>query len=169
MTDQLRICLLEPWYGGSHRRWVDGLVAVSTHQMDLFTLPARHWKWRMHGAAVTLASQVIESGNCYDLVIANDMMDVAVFKSLINSAGLDVPITCYFHENQLSYPVSPRDTDISSTTHQRWLRIKSFSIPNTTWIISSAHFPGFWQVSRTSRTGRVLEIFQAKPKCFIWA
>jgi glycosyltransferase involved in cell wall biosynthesis len=69
----------------------------------------------MHGAAVTFSKQVIESGRSYDLVLANDMMDVAVFKALVRSAGVRIPIACYFHENQISYPISSRDTDLSAS------------------------------------------------------
>lgn len=115
MTNGLRICLLEPWYGGSHKRWVDGLIATSRHTYDVLSLPARHWKWRMHGAAVTFYRQVLEGSRSYDLILVNDMMDVAVFKALIGPAGFDTPIACYFHENQLSYPVSPKDTDIAAS------------------------------------------------------
>ncbi len=115
MAGSLKICLLEPWYGGSHRRWVDGLKDASRHGIDLLALPARHWKWRMHGAAVTFARQFIEAGRTYDLILANDMMDVAVFKALVGASGIDIPIACYFHENQISYPVSPRDTDITAS------------------------------------------------------
>lgn len=68
----------------------------------------------MHGSAITFAEQLINSDQEYDLVIASDMMDVAVFKSLVYSAGIRIPIACYFHENQLTYPISPRDTDISA-------------------------------------------------------
>jgi hypothetical protein len=105
----MNICLLEPYYGGSHRRWVDGLRAHSGHKIDLLTLPARNWKWRMHGAAVTFARRMLSSKNEYDLVLANDMMDVAAFRGILQSGGYACPLATYFHENQLTYPVSPRD------------------------------------------------------------
>ncbi|NDV61515.1 DUF3524 domain-containing protein [Puniceicoccales bacterium CK1056] len=107
----LKICLLEPYYGGSHRRWADEYKRFSSHRVDILSLPPRHWKWRMHGAAVSFAGQLIESGERYDLILANDLMDVAVFISLTREAGIESPVASYFHENQISYPLSPSDTD----------------------------------------------------------
>ncbi len=43
----MRILLLEPYYGGSHRSWADGYVAHSRHNVMLLTLPARFWKWHL--------------------------------------------------------------------------------------------------------------------------
>lgn len=74
-------------------------------------MPSKHWKWRMHGAAVTLAEQFLSSEVEYDLIIADDMMDVATFSALVKARGCNTRIGTYFHENQLTYPVSLRDTD----------------------------------------------------------
>jgi len=109
--EKLNICLLAPWYGGSHKRWADELKAYSVHQIEIYSLPAIHWKWRMHGAAITLAEKLLSSGIAYDLIIAEDMMDVAVFVAIVRNHGVHIPIITYFHENQISYPLSPRDTD----------------------------------------------------------
>ncbi len=51
----MRILALEPWYGGSHRTFLDGLSSHSRHEIDTITMSARFWKWRMHGGAVTMA------------------------------------------------------------------------------------------------------------------
>lgn len=51
----MRILLIEPYYGGSHKAWADGLWHYSRHHIDLLTLPAQFWKWRMQGGAITLA------------------------------------------------------------------------------------------------------------------
>jgi glycosyltransferase involved in cell wall biosynthesis len=107
----LKICLLEPYFGGSHRRWAEEYRAASCHKIDIFSLPARHWKWRMHGSAVTFARLLREADTPYDLVLATDLMDVAVFRGLL-SAEMQVPVVTYFHENQISYPISPKDTDL---------------------------------------------------------
>ena len=47
----LNILFLEPFYGGSHREFADGLVQHSRQRIELHTLPARFWRWRMRGAA----------------------------------------------------------------------------------------------------------------------
>jgi glycosyltransferase involved in cell wall biosynthesis len=108
---QLNLCLLEPYFGGSHRRWAEAYRAHSSHKIRILPLPARHWKWRMHGAAVTFARELAASGETHDLILASDMMDVAVFSGLLRERGIHTPVASYFHENQLGYPVSPRDTD----------------------------------------------------------
>ena len=106
---QMRICLLEPYFGGSHRRWAEGLRDHSRHEIEILELPARHWKWRMHGAAVSFAEQLADSGRAYDLVLATDMMDVAAFAGLLAGRGTPCRIATYFHENQLTYPLSERE------------------------------------------------------------
>ncbi|MEX0324488.1 MAG: DUF3524 domain-containing protein [Puniceicoccaceae bacterium] len=142
---RLRICLLEPWYGGSHRRWADGLVQHSRHDIEILSLPARHWKWRMHGAAVTLARQVIDSGSEFDCFLANDMMDVAVFTALIRQAGIRAPVAVYFHENQISYPLSPRDTDIPEARdlHYGWINYTSALVAIKVYFNSRYHKESF--------------------------
>ena len=45
----LNILFLESFYGGSHREFADGLVQRSRHRIELHTLPARFWRWRMRG------------------------------------------------------------------------------------------------------------------------
>lgn len=108
---QKKVALIEPFYGGSHKRWADELKRHSQHQIDLFTLPGRHWKWRMHGASVTLANKLLSQETNYDLILATDMLDLAVFLGLIRRRYANTPVALYFHENQLCYPWSPRDKD----------------------------------------------------------
>ncbi len=106
---RMRICLLEPYFGGSHRRWAEGLKAHSRHEIEILDLPARHWKWRMHGAAVSFAGKFADLGETFDLVLANDMMDVAAFAGILARGGRTSRIVTYFHENQLTYPLSERE------------------------------------------------------------
>ncbi|MCK5007550.1 MAG: DUF3524 domain-containing protein, partial [Spirochaetales bacterium] len=47
-----RFLFLEPFYGGSHREFAEGWQQSSRHTLELHTLPARFWKWRMRGAAL---------------------------------------------------------------------------------------------------------------------
>ncbi len=100
----MKILFLEPFFGGSHQDFAQGFVQHSSHKVDLVTLPARFWKWRMRGAALCFIRQV-KNLSQYDLIVATDMMDLTDFKAL---AGRDLPpIALYFHENQLSYPLGP--------------------------------------------------------------
>lgn len=107
----LRIALLEPFLGGSHQQWAEGLQRHSRHTIRIFGLPDRHWKWRMHGGAVSLARQYLASGFQADVFLATDMLDLTTFLSLTRRASAGVPALLYFHENQLAYPWSPGDPD----------------------------------------------------------
>ena len=114
----MRILIVEPFNGGSHAAWARGYKHHSTHEVDILGLPGENWKWRMQGAAVTLARQfleLIEKGNHYDLLLASDMLDLATFLGLIRKvlkvtkSGSELKIALYFHENQLTYPLSPNE------------------------------------------------------------
>ncbi|MEM7582804.1 MAG: DUF3524 domain-containing protein, partial [Acidobacteriota bacterium] len=104
----MRVLALEPYYGGSHRAFLDAWIAGSRHDWTLLTLPPFHWKWRMRHGAVTLAQEVArraEAGEHWDVVFCSDMLDLATFRGLAPPAVHRLPAVAYFHENQLTYPV----------------------------------------------------------------
>ena len=101
----MRIALLESYYGGSHKSWADGYQQFSQHDIDLITLPAQFWKWRMQGAAITFA-RLLDAKP--DVILASSMIDLSIFRALTHHRLGDVPIAMYFHENQLSYPQNHR-------------------------------------------------------------
>lgn len=103
----MRFLLVEPYCAGSHAGWVAGYRRHSAHAVTALTLPGRFWKWRMHGASVTLARQVAALGWRPDVVLASDMLDVATFLGLAREPLAGVPVAVYFHENQLAYPPLP--------------------------------------------------------------
>lgn len=106
----MRVLALEPWYGGSHRRFLDGLVEHSRHDVRTVTMAARSWKWRMQGGAVTLAEKARETcadGWTPDLIVATDMVHLPVFLALTRDRFARTPTLLYFHENQLTYPQPP--------------------------------------------------------------
>lgn len=106
----MNVLALEPWYGGSHRHFLDDLVRHSRHAIEPLTLRARYWKWRMQGGAVTLAQkarEAVERGGVPDLLFATDMVNVPAFLALTRDVLAGVPVVLYFHENQLTYPLRP--------------------------------------------------------------
>jgi len=105
------ILLLEPFFSGSHQQWAEGLKKHSKHNIRLLSLPGRHWKWRMHGGAVSLAKKFNESEENTDLILATSMLDLTTFLALTRGKSADIPVAMYFHENQLTYPWSPQDRD----------------------------------------------------------
>ncbi len=103
----LRVWALEPYYGGSHKAFVDGLRARSGHRIELHTLPGRHWRWRMHGGAFALAQHAasLSPDKAPQVLFASDMLDVATYLSLAPGWVRRAPVVAYFHENQLTYPL----------------------------------------------------------------
>lgn len=109
----LRILAVEPYYGGSHRAVLDGLVSRIDAEWTLMTLPARKWKWRMRGAAIGFAAELQErfadsafgvGGRPFDLVFASTFVNLAELYGMAGEALREVPSIVYFHENQLVYP-----------------------------------------------------------------
>ncbi len=111
---RLDVWAVEPFYGGSHKSFLDGLVASSAHHLTPLTLPGRNWKWRMHGGAITLAesgrallSREAGVGRSPDVIFASDMLDLPAFLAVAGRSLAAVPAIVYFHENQLTYPLPP--------------------------------------------------------------
>lgn len=107
----MNIALFEGFYAGSHKRWADEWKQHSQHSIQLFTLSAAHWKWRMHGGAITLVKQYLQSGFRADAIVCTDMLDLALVRSLLHQSNVQTKCYLYFHENQLTYPFSVTDTD----------------------------------------------------------
>lgn len=108
----MKIALLEPFFTGSHQSWAEGFKAKSRHEITILSLPGKHWKWRMHGGAISLAKQYFELKDRPDLILASDMLDLSTFLALTKSTTVGIPTAIYFHENQLSYPWSMTDMDV---------------------------------------------------------
>jgi len=119
----MRILLLEPYHGGSHKLFLDHLERFLAHRFDRLTLPPRAWKWRMRLAAPHFAAELERRKRqgmlpAYDLVLSSDYLDVAAFKGLVSASLREVPLFVYFHENQFAYPVrrhDPRDLHFGLT------------------------------------------------------
>ena len=114
--------MLEPYYGGSHKAVLECVLPRLGWERDLLTLPARKWKWRMRGSAITFAQEARRldaewrethpGGEAarpgaparWDLVFASTFVNLAEFAGLAGPAIAGVPSVVYFHENQLVYP-----------------------------------------------------------------
>ena len=111
----MKILALEPYYGGSHRAFLDGWSSRSRHDWTIFELPATKWKWRMRHAAVTFASDVagsMKDGRQWDVLFCSDMLNLAEFAALAPPSVQRLPKVVYFHENQLTYPTRfPQERD----------------------------------------------------------
>lgn len=102
------VLVVEPYLGGSHEAWTEGLRRHLPHPVEVVSLPARWWRWRMRGGAVTLAEACRETDFRPDVVLVSDMIDLPLFRSLTRETLGPVPIALFFHESQLTYPDSPQ-------------------------------------------------------------
>lgn len=110
----MNILLLEPYFTGSHAAWSESYASFSSHDVTIYGLEGRFWKWRMHGGAVTLARRFMSEKPAVDLLLASDMLDLTTFLSLTRRETANIPAVVYFHENQLTYPWSATDRDKQS-------------------------------------------------------
>jgi glycosyltransferase involved in cell wall biosynthesis len=117
---RLRVCLISPFHGGSHRAWAEGLARQSVHDVQILSLPDRFWKWRMEGAALTMAPE-LEQVATPDLLIATDMIDLAGLLALTRRKLAQVPTMLYMHENQLTYSAgAPAAMRLRSANRDRY-------------------------------------------------
>ncbi len=143
--ESLSIAVLEPYYGGSHAAFVDTLARHTRHNLTLATLPARKWKWRMRGASAWFARDGFDwspkgGPDHIDLILTCDMLSVADLRALLPHHLRNLPIVCYFHENQLTYPISDdqtRDFQYGMTN------ITSCLASDAVWFNSQFHLDDF--------------------------
>lgn len=109
----MKITIVEPFLTGSHAAWAKEYAEHSRHEITILALEGRHWKWRMHGGAVTLARIFAEGSHDADLILATDMLDLTTFLALTRDLTAGVKTAVYFHENQITYPWSDKDRDLA--------------------------------------------------------
>jgi len=139
----MKILALEPYYGGSHKAFIDGLSKASRHDWTLLTLPAHKWKWRMRHSAITFAARAAElppeARGC-DLLFCSDILNLAEFAALAPVEIARLPKVIYFHESQLTYPVrfeSERDYQFAMTN------LTSALAADAVWFNSQFHTESF--------------------------
>jgi len=95
---------VEPFYGGSHRAFLDGLVQHSRHEIETLTLPEGEWRRRMRRGAQELTEPARALPGEFDFIVVSDMLDLPAFLALTRPKFERVPVLAYFHENQMTYP-----------------------------------------------------------------
>lgn len=105
-----RVLLLEPYYGGSHRYFLEGLQRHVPARYTLLSLPARKWKMRMQLSAPWLVERVksLPPGErFFETVLCSSYVDAAVLRALLTRVpgwNNETRFCLYFHENQIVYP-----------------------------------------------------------------
>lgn len=144
MSKPLNIVLVEPFFGGSHRKWAMGFQKHSKHKVDILSLSAHHWKWRMRIGAVELAKQFNNRNLNPDLILVTDMLDLAQFSGLIKPSK-NIKSVLYMHENQITYPWSDTDDDIlhQRDHHYGFINYTSCLAADEIWFNSNYHLGSF--------------------------
>jgi glycosyltransferase involved in cell wall biosynthesis len=163
LKTRLKFLFLEPFFGGSHREFARGLIAHSRHSIDLLTLPARFWKWRMRGAALYFIKEV-PSFEGYNGLITTDLMSLSDFTAL--AKGACPPTLVYFHENQFTYPLAPGEhadyqygfTDITTALAADRVVFNSRTHHDTFF----AGLPGFLKMMPEYRPNWVVDAIRSK-------
>ena len=131
----------------------------------------------MHGGAVSLAKQFNQLDFTPDLVLATDMLDLALFHSLIRHKFPKIKSAIYFHENQLNYPWSPtdQDTKLKRDNHYAFINFSSALSADAVLFNSAYHknafldelpkflkafpdYPELWAVETIKQKSQVLPL-----------
>ena len=137
-----RVLLVEPFHGGSHGAWAEGLVAHSRHDVVAVSHPGAFWRWRMRGAALTLAlaaGEAIREHGPPDVVLVSGMVDLARWLGFTRRFLGDPAVVLYLHENQLAYPLSPNQKADDEFPLGNWM---SMAAADQVWCNSSFQLDG---------------------------
>lgn len=116
--------MVEPYYGGSHRSWADGLVEHSQHEVHVVAHDPNFWRWRLRGAAVTLAeitADVVAKVGQPDVLLVSDFVNLPAYLGLTRRVVGDPAVALYMHENQLSYPLGPSQQPDEALSLVNWV------------------------------------------------
>ena len=146
-----RLALFNPYAAGSHALWEDSLIqhlpdaaalAGDSLEVRSWSLPGRHWKWRMHQAGMTLAERMVSDvgeGWVPDAFLVTDMMDVGQFRAALPSRLRSVPVVLYFHENQLTFPDHSERPPKEWDRHYAFMNLSSALLADAIWFNSEYH------------------------------
>ncbi len=150
----MKILALEPYFGGSHRAFLEGLAQNSCHEWTLLTGPAVHWKWRMRCSPLDFAekvSQHIERAGLPDAILCSDMLDVPGWLGCMAAQNrlteiCQLPIVTYFHESQWTYPTSPH---ARVDFHYGYTNLLTALTSRENWFNSNHHLSCFLEHSES--------------------
>lgn len=165
---------IDPYCGGSHRAFFDDLAAFSRHNWTFYCGEARFWKWRMRSYPLTLLNEQLQAfrhdtsenkpkpAKLPSGLMVTSMLDLPAYRGLLASKLheprlgpkrrdfyqhlLQVPTAVYFHENQLTYPISPHAREDS---HYGYTNILSAMLADEIWFNSDFHRSNFLEASES--------------------
>ena len=162
-----RVQIVEPFSTGSHKYWAERIQEHSSWEIDLNTLPGRHWKWRMSSGCIDLAKSAGTMPEP-DIFLCSDMLDLAAFKGLLPTNLSQKRFVLYMHENQLVYPqLNPNEFD----RQYAFIIFRSALAADELWFNSAFHLeafigalPDFLKAFPDKRNTDRLDDLRDKPK-----
>ena len=136
----MQVLIIEPFFTGSHRRWCLEYQDRSKHDVQILSMPGRHWKWRMEGGAVALAEKFNQLESLPDVILFSDMIDIPRFLGLLTRDVSAIKKVLYFHENQLVYPWSVDDKDVKLQRDMHYCFINYISCLPVDQILFNSEF-----------------------------
>ena len=99
----------------------------------------------MQGGALTLARMYLEKNCRPELILASDMFDLSTFLALTRKDTASIPAVLYFHENQLSYPLSPNEKNkaLKKEKHYGFINFASAMAAERCFFNSAYHRKNF--------------------------
>lgn len=129
MSKLQRILILEPYFGGSHKQFIDTLLPLSVNYDDvlgdtlpnearkkpssrwpkfefkLYDMKAKKWHWRARTSALYMSQVVDREDTQFDILFASSVLNLTELLSLRPDLAKIPTKIIYFHENQLVYPI----------------------------------------------------------------
>ncbi|MCH1496521.1 MAG: DUF3524 domain-containing protein [Rubripirellula sp.] len=169
----LHALAIDPYCGGSHQAFLDNIGLISRHDWHFIRGDARFWKWRMRSYPLSLVEEQLTSfrdASCRAKevqlriphgMMVTSMLDLPAYRGLLASKANDVQLTpeerdhcqlllrvptaIYFHENQITYPISPHAKEDS---HYGYTNILSAMVADEIWFNSEFHRTDFLTAAR---------------------
>lgn len=141
-----RILAVEPFYGGSHKAFLDQLSTLSRHSWDLITLPGRSWRWRMRHAGYTCSDLMGPPwATPPQLLFCSSMLNLPDFLGFRPELASCEAIV-YFHENQFTYPLAAGEY---RDYHCAWSQVLSVLRARESWFNSAYHLKSFFSAAES--------------------
>lgn len=96
-----KLAIIEPFYKGSHKYWLDQILERSKADIKTLTKPGVHWKWRVQQSSLIFCAEELADR---DIIFTTNMVNLAAWSGINRHHLKDKELYHYFHENQLTYP-----------------------------------------------------------------
>ncbi|MDP7066558.1 MAG: DUF3524 domain-containing protein [Acidimicrobiales bacterium] len=102
------VLILEPWYRGSHRSWVEGWRSKSKHSISVVNGSDSGWRRSLITSPSIFAAEIDNACGDVDVLVASTPIDLATVFGLLHRSTPRPPTLLYMHESQIGYPPGPK-------------------------------------------------------------